>query len=177
MTLLMLTTFQRHALETITCLNHYHKWKDVELHLDGKLQLVDDSIMGCIMTNMMKILSVVSPEHLAMNLHIYPGMAMIWDSPPSVICNRACQNLHLGSIHISYSAWEYGPGEMPEAAQTAAAGRSSILQVPQVVMTSGSMGAPFVPLSHAVLGHQINTVISLGSLKFWGVGSLDKGSL
>lgn len=140
MTLLTLTSFQRHFLEALACLDYHRKWRYIELKASSKARSVDTSIMGCITPDIilaqkffemgvpnwlirpisafsrsMQIhvsATLISPK-TEINMEIYPGTNMVWDGPPTAIRNRACQNLRLGNIDVGHSAWENRPGELP----------------------------------------------------------------
>lgn len=136
MTLLTMTLFQCHFLETLTCYTYLSVYLPRQLDVNG--YKVDPMLMGMITSNLlvaqeMKNLRVLvwlvqrsdmispmmnvctevalqgpSPEEgLA---EVYPGTIMVFECHPSTIHNCACQALQIANIHLSHSVYTAQPG-------------------------------------------------------------------
>jgi len=137
MTLLMVTSFQRHFLETLACYTYLSVY--LPRRVDTKSHPVDPTLMGTITSDLlvaqeMKDLGVpvwlvrrtdmisrtmnvcmevawrgpTAEEALA---EVYPGSVVVFKGRPSTIRNRACQALQISNIRIPHSAYAMQPGD------------------------------------------------------------------
>ncbi|KDR74539.1 hypothetical protein GALMADRAFT_141566 [Galerina marginata CBS 339.88] len=142
-TLITFTSFQRHFLEALACLDYYTKWKELELRASCGVELpLDTSIIGCVTADLSvaqkffemgvpywlvrpisaysRYLHIVNPVELEkpeMELRIRDEIDVVWDGAPSAPRNRACQTLRIGCINVGHSAFDRHPGAASSASQ------------------------------------------------------------
>lgn len=134
LTLLTVTSFQRHYLETLAWYDFFNKWEERLLSPD--IHAVDVSVMGAItadlkvaqnlyqlgvpvwlvrgphqMSTTIKIRNVVSASSNFNGLvkKIYPNSVRIFSSPPSQIRNRISQSLRFAGVEVGPVAHDVYP--------------------------------------------------------------------
>ncbi|KDR70631.1 hypothetical protein GALMADRAFT_144530 [Galerina marginata CBS 339.88] len=144
-TLITFTSFQRHFLEALACLDYFSKWQEIELRASCGVDLpLNTDIIGCVTTDLglaqkffemgvpywlvrpisaySKYLHIVNPVGRTkpnMELGICEEIGTVWEGAPSALRNRACQTLRIGSINIGHSAMNHCPGEIEDPSESA----------------------------------------------------------
>ncbi|KDR66152.1 hypothetical protein GALMADRAFT_148062 [Galerina marginata CBS 339.88] len=144
-TLITFTSFQRHFLEAIACLDYFTKWQDIELRASCGVDLpLNTDIIGCVTPDLIlaqkffdmgvpywlvrpistysKYLHIVNPVQRTkpdFELRICEEIGVVWEGAPSALRNRACQTLRIGLIRIGHSAKDPQPGEVEYPSKSA----------------------------------------------------------
>jgi hypothetical protein len=139
MTLLTVTSFQRHFLEALACHTYLTKYLPRKLSGVFTIHQVDPSLMGAITSSLdvaidlnqlgVPVWLVRPPEAISKSMNVkdgvfmrtidpervvqrkYPGTICVYSGRPSAIRNRVCQALRLKNINLPHGAYEMQPGD------------------------------------------------------------------
>jgi len=133
MTLLTITSFQRHFLETLACYTYFKVYVPLKLSGDTKVHRANYLLMGTFTCSLQvaqemhqlrvpvwliqrpagisKFMNVGSEVHeRAPDAHcdpvVFAGTVRVHFGPPSTVRNRVCQALRIKNIQIPHSAYK-----------------------------------------------------------------------
>lgn len=136
MTVLTVTSFQRHYLEALACYEYLTIWRKKVPSPDKPLS-VDPSIVGAVTCDVevamelhqlgvpvwlvrppskvplsTKIVMNCDPSLPTMTPRFLPSSRNIYEGDASALKNRACQSLRMGNIRLGHSSFVRPPGDM-----------------------------------------------------------------